>query len=186
MNFQSAAKVCTKCKQPKPLTDFYVRSKATGALLSRCKSCQSAANVASAKKTLAADPEGTRKKRAEWRRENRKKHLRNARARSRAYMARKHEQDPTYRRAQHLKHLYGLTLAQWDELFESQGEKCAICKSPKPHRKNGVWHTDHDHATGKVRGIVCSHCNRLLGAAYDNVQILANAITYLEKLSELE
>jgi hypothetical protein len=61
---------------------------------------------------------------------------------------------------------YGITREQWEALFERQGRKCAICPSTSPRAKRG-WHTDHDHGTGAVRGILCGPCNRLVGAYED-------------------
>jgi len=64
-------------------------------------------------------------------------------------------------RRHHLKKKYGLTTDQWGALFLSQGQCCAICRSETPGDKRN-WHTDHCHDTGKVRGILCSNCNRIV------------------------
>lgn len=77
-----------------------------------------------------------------------------------------------------LKYKYGITVEQRDELLAEQGGVCAICKTGTPPTKLG-WVVDHCHSTGKVRGILCSPCNTLLGAARDNTQTLTNAIQYL-------
>jgi len=71
---------------------------------------------------------------------------------------------------------YGLTLDQYHALFESQNEHCAICRRI-PKR----FHVDHDHKTGRVRGLLCDFCNRLLGQAHDSVSVLQSAIRYLER-----
>src|SRR6478609_4135442 len=87
------------------------------------------------------------------------------------------ENKSAYRR-HHLKRTYGMTLEQWDALFASQGSSCAICHTTdKP--TNG-WTTDHCHETGKVRGILCHHCNVMLGNAHDNTATLAAGIAYLK------
>jgi Recombination endonuclease VII len=57
---------------------------------------------------------------------------------------------------------YGLTRIEWNRLFEFQGKVCAICGSEKP-TLNRSWATDHNHDTGKVRGILCYQCNLLVG-----------------------
>ena len=71
---------------------------------------------------------------------------------------------------------YNLTLEEYQNTFSSQEEKCAICGikdfSPK---------IDHDHKTGKVRGILCFNCNCALGAFKDNISTLERAIEYLKK-----
>lgn len=73
---------------------------------------------------------------------------------------------------------YGLTLAQWDDLFLSQNSKCAICKREKPGGI-GDWHIDHDHTTGKVRGLLCYYCNTGLGMFSDLADNLNRAYLYL-------
>jgi hypothetical protein len=56
---------------------------------------------------------------------------------------------------------YGITVADYDDMFKIQGGKCAICKSPSARGK-GRFHVDHDHATGKIRGLLCHTCNTSL------------------------
>jgi hypothetical protein len=71
---------------------------------------------------------------------------------------------PTFKRAKEarrIKKLYGLTIEDRDAMFEIQGEACALCRSPEP--RGGGWHIDHDHVSGKPRGILCGTCNILLG-----------------------
>lgn len=66
------------------------------------------------------------------------------------------------------------------DIFAAQNNCCAICKGTEP--KNGrTWCLDHDHKTGKVRGMLCHPCNLMLGYIQDNVTTLSNAILYLNK-----
>lgn len=73
---------------------------------------------------------------------------------------------------------YDLTLEGYDELFRDQKSKCAICKTSKRNR-HGTFNVDHNHVTGKVRGLLCDLCNRGLGSFKDNIQALEEAIIYL-------
>ena len=82
-------------------------------------------------------------------------------------------------RDQTLKKLYGISVDEWDILFSSQEGRCAICKTDTP--KGRGWQTDHCHKTNKIRGILCHHCNSLLGHALDSVDILKSAEDYLNK-----
>lgn len=81
------------------------------------------------------------------------------------------------------KKRYGLVQSQWDALFSSQGNACATCKSPDPGLQ--AWHTDHDHKTGVVRGILCFRCNIALGMIGDDLdgatQMMNNFISYLSR-----
>lgn len=81
------------------------------------------------------------------------------------------------------KRAYGITRAQRDAMFEAQGSCCAMCQTLEPG-KNG-WVTDHDHATGVVRGILCNRCNVSLGMAGDTLEAVQvwheRATRYLAK-----
>lgn len=77
-----------------------------------------------------------------------------------------------------LKRRYGISLVEWNTLFEKQCFSCAICGSAEPKSKRG-WHTDHDHKNNKVRGILCATCNRILPEDAD-VEVLYHAIEYLQ------
>jgi hypothetical protein len=74
---------------------------------------------------------------------------------------------------------YGISKKQFTELLEFQGGGCAICAKPieKLRRRMNI---DHDHKTGKVRGILCSGCNTGLGHLGDTVDGLKKALYYLE------
>lgn len=79
-------------------------------------------------------------------------------------------------RAAYLKKTYNLTEREWERLQDEQQGRCAICRC-KPRRLV----VDHNHQTGRVRGLLCDRCNHdLLGAAHDQTKILYAAIAYLE------
>ncbi len=95
--------------------------------------------------------------------------------------------NPAAARAWHLWAKYRITVVQWLALFKMQGERCACCGAQKPGSRYG-WHTDHDNTKQPldgephiVRGIVCHHCNIMLGAARDNAVILMKGRWYLER-----
>ena len=74
---------------------------------------------------------------------------------------------------------YGLVPAQYEEMLTAQEHKCAICKQSNPSEKRALA-IDHDHKTGKVRGILCYGCNRLM-VLLDNEALLAAAVAYKNK-----
>jgi hypothetical protein len=83
-----------------------------------------------------------------------------------------------YQYAEHLKKRYGLTLADYDALLAEQGGVCAICRSPPTSIRLAV---DHCHATGTVRGLLCTNCNQAIGKLNDSPELLRSAINYLNK-----
>lgn len=76
-----------------------------------------------------------------------------------------------------LRRNYGLSLDEYDALYEAQQGLCAICDRPDPNRRLCV---DHCHETGEVRGLLCSSCNTALGLLGDDVDRLIRAMEYLE------
>lgn len=77
---------------------------------------------------------------------------------------------------------YDLTEDEHKRMINEQEGKCAICN--KYGGKD--LHIDHDHQTGKARGLLCKSCNYSLGFANDDVDILLSAIQYLRKSRELK
>jgi hypothetical protein len=93
------------------------------------------------------------------------------------------EGNPELRRKQrewNLKREYNITIEEYDQIFNKQGGKCAICLQKSAHRSGSLF-VDHDHTTGKLRALLCNQCNLLLGHSRDNVLILKEAIKYLNK-----
>lgn len=74
---------------------------------------------------------------------------------------------------------YGITLEDYNEMFEEQGGKCKICNIHQLELPKALA-VDHCHETTKVRGLLCMNCNILLGKAKDNKELLLKAIEYLE------
>ncbi len=87
------------------------------------------------------------------------------------------EENPDKVRARGLRRKYGLSVQDWELLFESQGRRCACCRTAGSGKQN--WHVDHNHKTGAVRGILCSHCNSMIGFAKDDPAVLVAGAHYL-------
>lgn len=87
--------------------------------------------------------------------------------------------NPTYEQDRKRKHKYGVTPTDFQMMLDSQSGGCAICK--KPVDRSG--HLDHCHRTGKVRGILCSNCNRGIGHMQECPTILMSAIEYIKEHS---
>ena len=84
------------------------------------------------------------------------------------------------RREKLLKYTYGLTQSEFDKILSSQGGVCAICYK-KENSVSSHFFVDHCHSSGKIRGLLCYHCNTLLGMSFDNIDTLKAAIKYLER-----
>lgn len=90
----------------------------------------------------------------------------------------------TTSRIDHLKRQYDMSMKDYDVMLSKQGGVCAICGKKEEDNATGsshkVLYIDHDHKTGKVRGLLCNHCNRGLGFLQDDSSILRSAIEYIE------
>lgn len=80
------------------------------------------------------------------------------------------------------KHKYGLTVEEYNHIVEDQQSRCLIC-GVQFSDENRIY-VDHDHKTGIVRGMLCRNCNTLLGMAKDDINILKNAIEYLNNANK--
>ena len=74
---------------------------------------------------------------------------------------------------------YGLTVAEFNALLALQSNKCAVCLNDFTGGKD--THIDHDHSTGRVRGLLCGCCNRGIGQFRDSSERLAAAAAYLKR-----
>ena len=79
-----------------------------------------------------------------------------------------------------LKKRYGITQEQYEAILAAQGGGCAICGTKDPGKGRKNFCVDHDHKTGKVRGLLCAKHNKMLGLAGDDVELLERSIDYLQ------
>lgn len=78
--------------------------------------------------------------------------------------------------------MYGITAEEYYVKLQKQQGGCAICKSLNPkHRRSGKFCIDHDHATGKVRDLLCQHCNAALGHLKENLSLFVACMDYLRR-----
>lgn len=77
--------------------------------------------------------------------------------------------------------IHGITIEDYQQLYEIQGGKCAICKKDQDYIKNDrLLFVDHSRKTKKVRGLLCNSCNLVLGWAKEDISVLEEAISYLK------
>lgn len=143
-------KLCPKCKESKPLSEYHMRSpnkKGVRYPSPYCKPCtlddQRERRANGYKQPIRSTEHNTRKS---WLRLLRKK---------------------------------GITEEVYLQMKSDQGDKCAICSATSAWGRSDKWHVDHCHTTGKVRGLLCSKCNTGLGLFSDNPEVMKIAIQYL-------
>lgn len=84
-------------------------------------------------------------------------------------------------RGSNLRQRYGLTVEAWEQLFQAQQGACGLCGQPATNRRLNV---DHDHSTGRIRGLLCNICNRAVGLEERYPGWLARAQTWIEEVAE--
>jgi hypothetical protein len=76
-------------------------------------------------------------------------------------------------RAEGLRHWHKLSIEQYEEMADLQGGRCAACGS------DSELHVDHDHASGRVRGLLCGPCNRGLGMLREDAGRILGLLRYV-------
>lgn len=111
------------------------------------------------------------------------------RARSRIYQRMRYKKNPKgYAKKRHeydLKWKYGISVEEKNAMLEKQNYRCAnkgcLADKPMAARNQEIWLVDHDHKTGKVRGLLCNTCNLALGSMQDDIGKLQGLIDYLRE-----
>lgn len=95
---------------------------------------------------------------------------------SKAWAASHPERIQEQRRKTRLKTLYGMSPEDYATMFKKQNGCCALCGEPEKDKHLAV---DHCHITGKVRELLCTNCNTILGKAHDDSSLLLRMSEYL-------
>lgn len=161
-------KPCSKCGEFLSLSEFYREKTARDGYRGDCKRCFQ--TRAKQRYPLVREQAIARAK--AWQEANRDRV--NAYHRERRTRPEVKERE----RAGHLKRKFGITLETYDDLFKRQGGRCAICQ--RVPRDDISLHVDHEHETGRVRGLLCFRCNNALGDFDDDPVRLFQALAYLD------
>lgn len=171
-------KTCTKCKveYPATLEFFYKNAGGKYGVTPRCKPCVNADNAAAHAKRLADNPERVRALASKRSQRHYHSNLEQSRERARDSAAKARQCPVKKVRIQSRKRAAGagLTPEEIQAIRVQQNNACAICLSPDP------TDLDHCHDSGKVRGLLCKHCNRGLGAFKDSLALLERAAMFLK------
>jgi hypothetical protein len=89
------------------------------------------------------------------------------------------------RNARSKAHRYGMTLEEMMAYVEAHDENCDVCGKPDTTHRKATWTRkltfDHDHLSGKLRGMLCSRCNIAIGSAEDDPEVLRALADYIER-----
>ena len=178
-------KTCTCCKQDKSLDKFYKANNSKDGCSWYCKQC------------IRKQQSEFRIKNPNYNKEHCKDYYNNHIDYRKQYKIDNKDRDNQRRREdykndfskykeQHLKSAYGISLDDYLKMLESQNNTCAICSkketriNPKTKRIH-LLSVDHNHKTGKVRGLLCMKCNPGIGNFQEDVDLLQSAIKYIQK-----
>jgi hypothetical protein len=84
------------------------------------------------------------------------------------------------KREYRLNRIYGITVEQYDSLLEKQNQCCAVCRKPAEGFKTNLA-VDHNHITGEIRGLLCTHCNHRLVGRWRDGELLRRIADYVDQ-----
>lgn len=149
-------KTCSACKQTLSLEAFSVASNYADGYRGQCRKCRSAYSSAYSAKHGHKPLSGIRK-----------------------------PANPAANRARKLRTKYGISPEIYEQMLCNQNGGCAICATTEPYGRHNRFVVDHCHESGRVRGLLCSKCNRNLAAFGDNAAGVRRALAYLEAAEQL-
>lgn len=159
-------KICARCKEEKSFDQF---GKKGNGYQSYCIQCRRIKQ----KEWVAADPkrsERIKKRAAEWAKNNPEK----AKINRNKYRAKNLESIKEKSSHQHRERTYGITKEDYEHMLNAQNGVCAICK-----KDSKLW-VDHNHLTGKIRGLLCPSCNTFIGYIETYSELIDKAKKYIK------
>lgn len=165
---------CFKCERVFPLDSYHRHKVGRDGRHPYCPECRNEVRrVRRGNDPLARQKAAVHEKRY---------YAKNPEKRAAAVKRRNSSRPKDYVRRCHLKYAYGISLEDFAAMHDRQGGVCAICGKPETrvHANGAVCplHVDHDHVTGRVRGLLCHHCNIAVGQL-STPGLLAKAAQYL-------
>ena len=196
-------RTCCICDKEKSLSDFYKdRTKKSG-LSDTCKECSKKYTKEYSKNhqdKIINYQRNYREKNKELINKQQKQYYEENKKELRAYRAKyriEHKEEIKEQQIQYrlkyperiknhdLRSNHGIMLEEYNRMLELQNNVCAICGEPETskevNRKVKSLAVDHNHKTGKIRGLLCGKCNKAIGLLQDNTELLQSAINYLNR-----
>ena len=165
-------KICSKCHQRKPVSNFHHDKTRRDNLTCHCKFCinQYSRHY---RKTEKGKATGKRYAQSKKGKAAQKRYAQSEKGKITTRHFEQSEKNKRTKRKFSLKHNYNITIDDYDKIFKEQKGKCLICgkhQSKLSHR----LHVDHDHKTNQIRGLLCFICNTKLGWFEDHQDIISN------------
>lgn len=148
-------KTCSKCKEQKELSEFHNDKSRKDGYFINCRLC----DYAYRKKINSTE------ERKKWQKQYNKERFLTAEGR-------------LYAANYSLKKNYGISMNEYRAMLEAQNGCCKICKKHYS-RFTRRLHVDHNHETGKIRELLCHHCNAAIGLLDESIDLFLEAINYL-------
>lgn len=167
-------KLCTGCNRTLGVEAFAVRRLSKDGLNYRCRDCIKTYRIAAYPRQRAKIIECSNR----WRENNRERY--------RQWHAEYNQRNKAKHADYHRKKLYGLAPGEYDKMLEDQDHRCACCGTEKPGGRANAFMVDHDHATGRVRGLLCTSCNLAIGKLGDDLISVLRAVDYLYRAERLD
>ncbi|MGH2756000.1 MAG: endonuclease VII domain-containing protein [Actinomycetota bacterium] len=161
-------KICVKCGVQKPLTEFYKQAGLRDGHRNDCKACI----AKRVRENYRRNPEPFIRRTQRWRARHPKRYQELLERNRTVNRERRREQA----RVSHLRRAYGLSIEVYGFLCVAQANRCAVCRTEVEK-----LHVDHEHGTGRVRGLLCGKCNKAIGLLNDDPELLRVASRYLER-----
>mgnify|MGYP006784045891 CR=1 FL=1 len=152
---------CAACRETKDKSEFYNSKSSKTGKQSRCIQCQAKSSEILSKDGQVAYKSSMSKLRSE----NPAEYTRRV-------------------RGYNLKASHGIKQDDYEAMASKQGHACAICRSKEPGGPGDRFHVDHNHATGKIRGLLCAKCNTAIGLLKEDAIVIQRALNYLKKYSK--
>ena len=169
ISLPSIERVCLDCHVVKPVSEFHGKGKTAKGIKKYQSYCRPCANKR----------RRVREKNDPLFNDKRKKYMKKANDKRTPEQRKKEPSYSSY--FKDIKKIYGLTKEEYQALLTLQNNSCAICQVN--FTKRGTKrkpHIDHDHVTGRIRGVLCGPCNMGIGQLKDSIDIIESALKYLK------
>lgn len=182
-------KICRGCSKSKPLDEYYKHPTSKDGYRNYCKHCcnkrlkeslDPVKRKAYIKNYYKNNANYIKEKSRKWREDNKDRVLEDGKKYSRMRKDKNPELERKRRREYSLKRKYGITLDQYEELLLRQNNSCAICDRDAGEFKTNLA-VDHDHKTGRIRGLLCTNCNYRMVAKHRDGELLRKIADYIEQ-----